>query len=72
MKICKMGQLINFLFFLKTCRKSDPNCPSNVQAGFSILLNLFRQGDKGMDVFDSFAVFDLLHFCHVTCFAMVA
>eukprot|EP00794_Sanderia_malayensis_P010639 gene10639-11767_t len=31
-----------------TCRLADPTCPTNVQAGFSKLKDLFAQGDSGM------------------------
>lgn len=44
--------IINCYFSLKTCRKSDKNCPTNVQAGFSILLDLFSQGDIGTYFFE--------------------
>jgi len=31
-----------------TCRKADQNCPANVQSGFSMLLDLFSEGTKGL------------------------
>ena len=55
MEICeaKPGFLFRILndvpfIFFQTCRKADANCPSNVQAAFAELENLFRSGTAGM------------------------